>query len=581
MLELEYVHTHTCISNAILGWPDSPLQMKDLAKELHERGNKCLIVTEHGYRSNCWQQADEADKYGMSAIVGAEVYFTGDRRNDTDDYHLIMLAKNHHAFEDLNEVLSEGNETGFRYHGRLDWELLERLDPKEFLITTACIGGIFKDRDGLKKAQRLAEMFGPNFYLEVQPHCNEKQILHNQRIIDLHKQYKWPLICGTDTHYLKKEDKYLREEELTAKKMAMPDDGGWDLYLPTADECFKMFASQGVLTAGQIEESFYNTLQVRDWTPFAYDKSRKFPISHPEMSDEQRAKRYEQLIFRGYIDKFGMPNDEEKKELRKEMNTVLETKSYDYFVSSYDMIQEGIRNGGILTKTSRGSAASYATSAALGFTTLNRLHEPVKLYPDRFVSKEKLEKAMPDVDLNQSNPDVFEEAGRTVFGQNGCFPMVAFTKEQIVSAFKMLCRAKSIDPEVANAVSKSLQEYMFARKKAIENREDEAGPDLDKEIDEEVNIDDYIDPQYQDLIDQTKEYQGIIVGISPHPCARLIYHKNLRREIGLISLKGKGKDAPRRLCVFIEGATADDAGYCKEDLNFYGPELSNKFQSTR
>lgn len=398
MLELEYTHVHTCMSSGLLGWPDSPMQLKDLAKELAARGNKCLIATEHGNRGAAWDQANEAEKYdGMKAIIGAEAYFVPDRKvMENAGFHLIILAKNKNAFGDMNEMFSEANATGYYNHARVDWELLRRLNPDDFLITTACVGGILKDKNGEQMARDMYEIFGKNFYLEVQPHINDKQRDLNRRVLELHKLYKWPLILGTDTHYLNKEDKYLREELLRSKKMELPDDGDWDLYLPTADECFKMFLDQGVLTRGQIEEAFDNTLQVRDWEGFTYDKTRKFPISHPEMPDEKRAKRYEQLIFKGYIEKYGMPNDEEKKELRREMNTVLETKSYDYFISTYDLMQEGIKNGGIVTKTSRGSAASYATSAALGFTTLNRLHEPVKLYPDRFVSREKLEKAMPD-----------------------------------------------------------------------------------------------------------------------------------------------------------------------------------------
>lgn len=174
--------------------------------------------------------------------------------------------------------------------------------------------------------------------------------------------------------------------------------------------------------------------------------------------------------------------------------------------------------------------------------------------------------------MNLANPLVFEEAGRTVFGKDGCYPMIALGKEQTLSAFKLLCRARNVDPETSNVVSKQIQEYMLDRKHAIENREDEAGPDIDKEIDEEVNIDDYVDPQYHQLIEDSKEYQGIISNILPHPCARLVYHTNLRREVGLISLKGKKPkgfkgEVPRRLCAFIEGATADEAGYCKEDLD--------------
>lgn len=51
-----------------------------------------------------------------------------------------------------------------------------------------------------------------------------------------------------------------------------------------------------------------------------------------------------------------------------------------------------------------------------------------------------------------------------------------------------------------------------------------------------------------------------------HPCARLVYHEDLQKEIGIIRLKPQKGSTEPRYCAFIEGATADSAGYCKIDL---------------
>ena len=564
MNAFENIHCHTHLSNAYIGFPDSPTDLGDYAKVYKERGMACLIASEHGFRGDCWAQYDVGQKYGLKAIPAVEAYFVPNNDPELKDdrnFHLLLLARNNEGFEEMNLALSEANVHGFYKHGRLDFALLEQLNPKNFLCTTACIGGILRDEAGEEMALRLYNIFRENFYLEIQPHLEAEQIEHNKRVLELHKKYRWPLILGTDSHYVNREDKILREELQLSKKIQM-DDGAWDLFLPTADEAFDMLWKQGIFRKSEIEAAMEATLQVREWEGFSYDSERKFPISRPNMTPEQRAFAYQKAVCDGYLAQFGQPTDAEKKELRDEMNMVLKTGSYDYFLGLYDLMNEARKNGGILTKTSRGSAASFATSAALGFTSLNRLHEPVKLYPKRFVSEAKLAKAMPDIDTNLSNPEVFEEAGRTVFGEHGCYPMIALGKQKTLSAFKMLARARNLDFEISNNISKQISSYELDRKHKLENNQDD--PDYD--VDDDIDITDYVNKEYVQYIEDSKKYQGIISSISPHPCARLVYHEDIRRKVGLISLKPKAGKTERTICACIEGATADAAGYCKDDL---------------
>lgn len=46
--------------------------------------------------------------------------------------------------------------------------------------------------------------------------------------------------------------------------------------------------------------------------------------------------------------------------------------------------------GGILTTTSRGSMGSFYTNKLLGFTTLDRFNSDVPIYPDRFITAERI-----------------------------------------------------------------------------------------------------------------------------------------------------------------------------------------------
>ena len=146
----------------------------------------------------------ETDQFKMTPLAAAEAYFVPDRTiKENRGFHLILVAKNMEGFYELNEILSEANLTGFYYHARVDFELLRRLNYRNFLVTTACVAGVNTE----ELCVDLYNIFRENFYLEVQHHPQQIQIERNKWMVELSKKYKWPLIYGTDSHYVYKEEK--------------------------------------------------------------------------------------------------------------------------------------------------------------------------------------------------------------------------------------------------------------------------------------------------------------------------------------------------------------------------------------
>jgi len=570
-------HCHTYYSN-IFTRNDSPASIDDYAKVMKERGVPVLCLSEHGNRSNIYEQADLCDKYSdesftMKPIAAAECYFVPDRNPELKDgrnFHLIVIAKDNEGLGQLNFMLSRANETGFYKKARVDYELLNELDYKHFLVTTACVGGPLSDPEqGLDICNVLHEMFRENFYLEVQHHPQKIQLEHNAKILDIYKKYGWPLIYATDSHYINKEDKILRQELLWAKKKTAKSDeesnkdDDFDMYLPTPDEAFQMMLDQNIFSRAQIEEAFENTTILGTFEGITFDKRRKFPISRPDLTVEQRNHLYQKMVCDGYITQAGTPTREEAAELRNEMNTIVNTNSADYFIGLHDLVQKGIENGGVMTTTSRGSACSFATNYGLGFTSINRLKTPVKMYPARFISAEKLSSgSMPDIDTNVADQAPFAQAGKEIFGEYGCLPMLAYGKLQTLSAFKMLATVRNIPFEIANDISKQISSYELDRKHAIENNQD----DPDYNVDDDVILENYIDDKYINIVNDSKQFRQIITSLSPHPCAFLVYHKDLRREFGIIRQKPKKGSTEPVYTVYVDGATADAYGYCKIDL---------------
>lgn len=566
MLEYEPYHIHTYYSNC-LTQPDSCVSISDYAKEFAARGHKTLCISEHGNRSNVWQQFELGQQYNLKPIAAAEAYFVPDRdpeKKDTRNFHLILIAKDNEGLKQLNYALSLANETGFYYKARVDFDILQQLDWQKFICTTACVAGPMRDEESDKICGTLREIFRDNFYLEIQHHPQEIQKQHNAKILTYYLKHPGTkLIYATDSHYIHSQDSALRKELLLSSGIKTEYEDDFDLFLPTAEEAYTMLKNQNIFSESQLHEAMENTLILRDFEGVSFTKEKKIPNAYPNLPIEKRNYLYKKQVCDGYIKKAGMPSKEEAAQLHEEMDAVCDTGTADYFLIMKKVVDKALENGGILTSTGRGSGVSFATNYALGFTSINRLKCPVKLYPERFISKERLASgSLPDLDLNISNLEAFESAGKEILGPYGCLPMVAYGTNKVLSAFKLLARARSIDFETSNTISKQLGSYELERKHAIENNQDD--PDYD--VDMDVSIDDYVDPKYLIIVKESEQYRGIIMSWSPHPCAHLLLDRDIRREIGVVKIKPKTGGKKSVLCANIDGQTADAYGYLKADF---------------
>lgn len=561
-------HRHSHYSNIIL--PDSVVTNEDYAKRAVELKQSLLFSTEHGTQGNYRECYDLAKKYGLRWRYAAEAYFVTDRLSqDRTNAHMILAAKTEKGMYDLNETLSEAMISGYYYRPRVDLELLMKLDPKDVFITTACVAGIW-NYGWNKEAQKydwtepdrltriLRDHFKDNFVLEVQYHNVDRQKVVNEHILKLYREEGIPLICGLDSHYIYPEQEGLRTDFLASKHLVYEDEAGWFMDYPDEDTVYKRFKTQGVLSEAQIAEAMSNTEVALDWADIEFDKGRKLPTLYPQLTQAERNEKYRQLIrdkwreYRQYVPKEEWPKYLEG--ITYEVDTITDTDTSDYFLLSYDFVRHYKELGGQITKTGRGSAPSYITNMLLGLSSIDRFQIPVTMYPDRFVSKERLKTSMPDIDNNLSDQPLAAKALADVMGEWHSAQMVAYGTLKRLSAWKMYCRATNVEFEIANKISDELKRYELDIKHAEEDERDA------------INVFDYVPPEYHEQLRMSEQYLGMIESISPHPCAFLLTQGDIRREIGIFRLNAKGGKKGVTYAAFIDGATADGYGYLKEDL---------------
>lgn len=620
---MQNYHSHKSFSNMNTPFKDSAMSYEDYAKRAVELGQQVITSVDHGTQGNylrCWQAAQ---KHGLKFVYGVEAYWVRDRklyddvdkkgktvqRGDSINAHIVILAQNMQGIYQINEMLSTANEDGFYKVPRVDMELLKKLNPKDVFVTTACVGFWAKiDKSTqdliwnysaedentpdsiLSIFAELKNHFGPSLFLEVQYHDTKWQKDLNRLILQVHYDYGVPLIAGLDSHYIyphqKEERKWLREE--SGVRMDDEDhefsDGVFEDY-PDEETVIDRFRKQGVLNEEEIAEAIDNTDILLFFDDIVFDQSRKLPTIYPNLTQEERNQVYldrvwgawnankenilsnARYLYNEYINLYGMEPDElnypteelYEEAIRYETEIVTSTGVADYFLLDSEMIRLGVEKGGFVTPTGRGSASSFFTNTLLGLSTIDRLSLPVKLYPERFVTKDRLMSSLPDIDMNVSDQKPFAEAQDELLtaacGTPGhSYPMIAHGTLKYKSAFKLYARAMNMPAEEANMVSKQIENY----ERAIKEAED----DDEREL---IQISDFVDKEYMKYIEGSEPYRGIVVSKSQAPCAFLIYNGDIRSEIGIMRVNANGGKKVV-YCTVIDGYTAEEFGYVKNDI---------------
>lgn len=552
-LYLENYHCHKDFSNT--STPDCAESIENYAKRVHEFNAKCLFSGEHGSQGNQFQVYKVAESEKLKYIHSSEVYWVKNRlEKDRANCHMIVAAKNSEGRGDINFALSIANEDGYYYKPRIDLELLFNIPKDNVIVTSACVAG-WNYEDAEDIWIKIHNYFGDNFFLEVQYHNTEKQKKLNEKILRIARENNIQIICGLDSHYVKDENSVKRDQILKYKNVNYPDEDGWYMDYPDTQTVIKRFKEQGVLSDEEIFRAIMNTnVFVSECEEIVLDRTFKIPSVYKGKTYDEKCKIYKNVLNIAYS-KEKEKSKEKADGIRYEAKEVMEAGVVDYFLTSKAIVDEAVKNqGGILTTTSRGSAASFITNKLLGLTTVDRFNADIPIYPERFLTKERvLAGQMPDIDLNVATQEPFVKAAKKLLGEHGCYPLMAIEKLKEKAAWQLYAGANDVRPEDANQISKYLDEYNKALKYADDDEK------------EDIHVEDYIPEEYIELFKQSNEYQGITINLKVHACGHFIFDGDIRREVGLISAVSE-TTGKRTICAAIEGGFLDEFGYVKEDF---------------
>lgn len=508
---------------------DVVCKMEDYCKRAIELGHTTIFTTNHGIQGDIFEATTLAKKYGLKLIVGAECYYVKDRKEkDRSNRHIIIICLNDNAVRQLNKILSIANVEGFYYKPRIDYELLMSLNEKDFIITTACVAGILKDKELVLE---LHHKFKDNFFVEVQNHNDPLQKEFNELALKYNNEYGIKLIHANDSHYIYPEEAKYRDLFLKAKGIIYEEESEFTLDYPDAKTIADRYILQGVLNKDQIFEAINNTL--------VFDKAENLTIINddiklPNVSDNPKKEFRDILTHEWDKEKNFIPKnrwEEYMEAIRYETSIVDQTNMHQYFILNYKVIKNGVQKyGGVISRTGRGSSPSFYINKLFGLVNIDRLDSPIKLYPTRFMSAERilLARSLPDIDFNTVSREPFIKATEDLLGAENCAWMISWKPLQNSSAFRLWCKANDMNINEYDEIAK--------------------------------NIDDYRNDEYWgSIIKESEKFVGVVESISESPCSMVVYDKDVSEEIGLIRTEG-------RICCLLDGYNCDVYKYLKNDL---------------
>ncbi len=500
MDQFSHLHTHTQYSLL-----DGASAIDALYKKSIKHNMPALAITDHGnmfgvfdFVNQAWKNTKVVgkDENGkdilqpiVKPIVGCEFYVVEDRfeKNFTKEkkdarFHQVLLAKNKIGYQNLIKLTSIGFIEGFySKYPRVDKILIEKYH--EGLIATTCCIGAYVPQTILHKTEAEAEqefkwwleLFGDDYYIELQRHQIKEQEKINDVLIKFSKKYNVHVIATNDSHYVEKEhsnahdillcintgekqstpgfDDFVNDEiQLKNRRFKFPNN---EFYFKSTNEMTELFKD--------VPESIDNTNMIVDKIEVlnlkkdillpAFPVPTSFKIHEDDTLNQWEYLKH--LAYEGAKIRYHEITASLDERLNFELFTIKAMGFAGYFLIVSDFIKAG-REMKVFVGPGRGSAAGSVVAYCIGITNI----DPIKynLLFERFLNPDR--KSMPDIDTD------FDDEGRQKvidyvvkkYGKNQVAQIITYGTMAAKMSIKDVARVMDLSLPESNALAKMVPE---------------------------------------------------------------------------------------------------------------------------
>ncbi|MGF1601324.1 MAG: DNA polymerase III subunit alpha [Thermosynechococcaceae cyanobacterium] len=396
---------------------DGASQLPALVAKAVELGMPAIALTDHGVMYGAINLIKTCQGKDIKPIIGNEMYvINGDieKQERRPRYHQVVLAKNTQGYRNLVKLTTLSNLKGVQGKGIfsrpcINKDLLEQYH-EGLIVTSACLGGevpqaIMQGKPEI--ARRVAtwykDLFGDDYYLEIQDHGSQEDRMVNVEIVRIARELDIKIVATNDSHYISCHDVEAHDALLCIQtgKSVTEDKrlrySGTE-YMKSADEMRLLFRDH--LTEDVVEDAIATTLEVADKIE-EYDVFRSPQSPAFEVPDGYTADTYmEKVTWEGLLDRLEIKTKEDVPEVYRErlvyeLEMLKEMGFATYFLIVWDYIKYA-RDNNIPVGPGRGSAAGSLVAYCQGITNIDPVHHGLLF--ERFLNPER--KSMPDIDTD-------------------------------------------------------------------------------------------------------------------------------------------------------------------------------------
>lgn len=530
---------------------DSIIKPEELVARLKEIKQDAVAITDHGSVLSGVTIYKLLKENSIKYIHGCELYVCDnalEKDKDSKYYHLVVLCKNDIGRVNLNRLITKSEHPDhFYYKPRIDFEMLSKYG-EGLVVMSACLAGevskniMSGDIDGAKQiALKYKNRFQDDYYLEIQSHTDEDQILVNKKILEIADDIGVEVVVTCDAHYTVEEDKKYQNKYAFNGSYKEDGEAYTDCFIQSEDDVRKRL---WYLDDKKVDELISNTHKISDKC------NVELPISPPIMPHIETPKEHksnkewlETLCINGFREKLGIDfasetaiNDTRDRLSKDEIDTYIKRYQYeldslermgflDYILLVYSYANVAKRRG-IARGSGGGSLICYLTN----ITDIDPIEH--NLYFERFIDVGALELLesgeitrkelkIPDIDLDFSS-DSCEEVLRflyNTYGEDMVASIGKFGTNQTKGTIRDMCRVLDIDLITADKIAKSFENYEIDDIDMMISGEIDAVPSAQQAIE-------YVQ-SYPELFDYVRKLNGLPKSFGLHACGKIISTKDL------------------------------------------------------
>ncbi|HEY0581773.1 MAG TPA: DNA polymerase III subunit alpha, partial [Chloroflexota bacterium] len=364
------------------------------------------------------------------------------------------------------------------------------------------------------------DIFGEDYFLEIQDHGNTDDQKVNAGLIEIHKALGIPLVATNDSHYALTEQARAQDvllcvqtnsTDLDPKRMRLEPHGAYSLKSPA--EMWQLF--------GHVPDALRNTVAIAERCEVKLEFGRlSFPaLDHVIPAGLTPQQYLTRTCEEGLVRRYGAGLSEIQRErLRYELSVVETTGFAAYIIFVWDFVRWARERG--IPCGPRGSAAGSIILYCLGISDL----DPVRygLTFERFLNPERIQ--MPDIDMDFAD-DRRDEVIQYVidrYGRERVAQIITFGRLQARAAIRDVGRALDYPLNEVDRVAKLVPAIPIGLKIADAL---EQSPELKTLYDTQ--------PTIKKLIDTARSVEGVARHAGTHAAGIVVADQPLTNYVPL------------------------------------------------